>query len=60
LELRIGAALNFWKVADIKPNRRLLLLAQMKLSGMAWLEFVIEDNVLIQTVEVPVKPCPHG
>jgi uncharacterized protein YbjT (DUF2867 family) len=48
-ELRIGDALDFWKVADIKPNKRLLLLAQMKLPGKAWLEFVIEGDVLIQT-----------
>jgi uncharacterized protein YbjT (DUF2867 family) len=48
-ELRIGDALDFWKVADIKPNKRLLLLAQMKLPGKAWLEFVIEEDVLIQT-----------
>jgi len=48
-ELRIGDALDFWKVADIKPNRRLLLLAQMKLPGKAWLEFIIEENRLIQT-----------
>lgn len=48
-ELRIGDALDFWKVADIKPNKRLLLLAQMKLPGKAWLEFVIENNMLIQT-----------
>jgi uncharacterized protein YbjT (DUF2867 family) len=48
-ELRIGDALDFWKVADIKPNKRLLLLAQMKLPGKAWLEFIIEGNMLIQT-----------
>jgi len=48
-ELRIGDALDFWKVADIKPNQRLLLLAQMKLPGKAWLEFIIEGNMLIQT-----------
>jgi uncharacterized protein YbjT (DUF2867 family) len=48
-ELRIGDALDFWKVADIKPNKRLLLLAQMKVPGKAWLEFIIEGNGLIQT-----------
>jgi uncharacterized protein YbjT (DUF2867 family) len=48
-ELRIGDALDFWKVADIKPDKRLLLLAQMKLPGKAWLEFIIEDTMLIQT-----------
>ncbi len=48
-ELRLGDALDFWKVSDIKPNKRLLLLAQMKLPGKAWLEFIIEDNRLVQT-----------
>ncbi len=47
--LRIGDALDFWKVADLKHNRRLLLLSQMKLPGKAWLEFVIEKGNLIQT-----------
>lgn len=47
--LRIGDALDFWKVADIKANQRLLLLAQMKLPGKAWLEFDIQNNQLVQT-----------
>lgn len=55
-ELRIGDSLDFWKVADIKPNKRLLLLAQMKLPGKAWLEFSIERNRLIQTAHY----YPHG
>jgi uncharacterized protein YbjT (DUF2867 family) len=48
-ELRIGDALDFWKVADLKENKRVLLLAQMKLPGRAWLEFIIEGSQLIQT-----------
>ncbi|WP_122892912.1 SDR family oxidoreductase [Arcobacter peruensis] len=47
--LRIGDSLDFWKVVDIKKNERLLLFAQMKLPGRAWLEFKIKDNKLIQT-----------
>lgn len=47
--LRIGDGLDFWKVVDIIPNKRLLLFAQMKLPGKAWLEFMIEDDKLIQT-----------
>lgn len=47
--LRIGDALDFWKVADIKENKRLLLLAQMKLPGKAWLEFDIQNQKLTQT-----------
>lgn len=46
-----GDALDFWRVlyAD-KENRRLLLFAEMKLPGEAWLEFFINDkNELVQT-----------
>ena len=47
--LRVGDAVDFWKVADIKPGKRLLLLAQMKVPGKAWLEFDIRDDTLVQT-----------
>jgi uncharacterized protein YbjT (DUF2867 family) len=48
-ELNPGDALDFWRVlyAD-KKDKRLLLFAEMKLPGEAWLEFKIENNVLIQ------------
>lgn len=48
-ELRVGDALDFWKVADIKPGKRLLLYAQMKLPGQAWLEFDVQPEQLVQT-----------
>jgi len=48
-ELRIGDALDFWKVADIKNGKRLLLYAQMKLPGQAWLEFDCQPEQLVQT-----------
>ena len=49
-ELNIGDSLDFWRViyAD-KKQKRLLLYAEMKLPGEAWLEFKIEDNILHQT-----------
>lgn len=46
-----GDSLDFWRVlyAD-KEEKRLLLFAEMKLPGEAWLEFEIdEDNTLTQT-----------
>lgn len=48
--LNAGDALDFWRVlyAD-KREGRLLLFAEMKLPGEAWLEFRIIDNKLIQT-----------
>ena len=48
-ELRIGDSLDFWKVVDIRENERLLLYAQMRLPGKAWLEFRIDDGRLIQS-----------
>ena len=48
-DLRISDCLDFWKVVDLKENERLLLYAQMKLPGVAWLEFKIKDNKLIQS-----------
>jgi hypothetical protein len=49
-EINAGETLDFWRVllADRK-NRRLLLYAEMKLPGEAWLEFRITDGVLEQT-----------
>ena len=47
--LRLGDALDFWKVVDIKPQKRLLLLAQMKVPGKAWLEFDLQEDILVQT-----------
>jgi len=50
-ELAAGDALDFWRVlyAD-RDEKRLLLYAEMKLPGEAWLEFKIDkDNVLTQT-----------
>ncbi len=45
-----GDALDFWRVLYAsKEDKRLLLYAEMKLPGEAWLEFRIEDSYLIQT-----------
>ena len=48
-ELHPGDALDFWRVlyAD-KKEKRLLLFAEMRLPGEAWLEFKIENKQLIQ------------
>lgn len=47
--LRIGDSLDFWKVVDLVEDERLLLYAQMKLPGSAWLEFKIHQGNLIQS-----------
>lgn len=48
--LYTGDALDFWRVMVAnKQEKRLLLFAEMKLPGEAWLEFKIENNILTQT-----------
>ncbi len=43
--LRIGDALDFWRVLVIDPEKkRFLLYAEMKLPGEAWLEFSIHKE----------------
>ena len=55
-DLRVGDALDFWEVVDIKDGKRLLLYAQMKLPGQAWLEFDAQPEQLVQTAHF----IPHG
>lgn len=40
-QLSVGDAVDFWRVLEVEPERRLLLLAEMKLPGEAVLEFTI-------------------
>ena len=42
--LHKGEALDFWRVADVEPDRLLLLFAEMRLPGDAWLEFRCEED----------------
>lgn len=42
--LRINDVIDFWRVEDLIRNKRLLLRAEMRLPGKAWLEFKIEKK----------------
>ena len=49
-DIHVGDTLDFWRVLYAsKTEKRLLLFAEMKLPGDAWLEFKIVENKLIQT-----------
>jgi uncharacterized protein YbjT (DUF2867 family) len=53
-ELRVGDALDFWRVEAIEPGKLLRLRAEMKVPGRAWLQFEVEPlddgrSRLIQT-----------
>ena len=42
--LRVNDVIDFWRVEAIEKNRLLLLRAEMKLPGRAWLEFRIDPE----------------
>lgn len=42
-ELQVGDALDFWRIEALEPGR-LLLAAEMKVPGRAWLEFEVEPR----------------
>ena len=50
IELNSGDAVDFWRVLYAnKKEGRLLLFAEMKLPGEAWLEFRFKNNSVVQT-----------
>lgn len=53
-QVRVGDALDFWRVEAVEPDRLLRLRAEMKVPGLAWLQFKAEPledgrTQLIQT-----------
>lgn len=42
--LRPGDALDWWRVEAFEPDRRLALIAEMKVPGRAWLEFEVTPS----------------
>lgn len=48
-QLRVGDALDFWRVEAIKPDQLLRLRAEMKVPGRAWLEFLAVETEDHQT-----------
>ncbi|GAA2399234.1 SDR family oxidoreductase [Streptomyces glaucosporus] len=48
--LRVGEALDFWRVEEIEPGRLLRLRAEMRLPGLAWLELAVDRDRSGRTV----------
>ena len=42
--LRVGEALDFWRVEEIVPGELLRLRAEMRLPGLAWLELRVDAD----------------
>ena len=44
VRLRVGEAVDWWRVELIEPDRRLRLRAEMRVPGRAWLEFEVKPT----------------
>jgi hypothetical protein len=40
--VRVGEALDFWRVEAVEPNQLMRLRAEMKVPGKTWLQFEIK------------------
>jgi uncharacterized protein YbjT (DUF2867 family) len=58
--LRVGDALDFWRVEAYQPDRLLRLRAEMKLPGRAWLEFEVEPLEAGATIRQTALFDPAG
>ena len=60
VQLRIGDTVDWWRVEAYEANRRLLLVAEMKLPGRAWLEFEVEGGAAGSTIRQTAIFDPVG
>jgi uncharacterized protein YbjT (DUF2867 family) len=63
VELRVGDAVDFWRVEAIEPDHLLRLRAEMKVPGLAWLQFDVTPhssgrNLVTQTAFFEPKGLP--
>ena len=59
-ELRVGDALDFWRIEAVVPPQRLRLRAEMRLPGMAWLTWTISPHGQGSTIEQVATFRPKG
>lgn len=59
-DLRIGDAVDFWRVEAYEPGRILRLRAEMKLPGRAWLQFEVAPMGAGCTLQQTAFYEPHG
>ena len=58
--VRLGEAVDFWRVSALEPNRRLQLHAEMKVPGEAWLEFEVEETPAGSLLKQTASFYPRG
>jgi uncharacterized protein YbjT (DUF2867 family) len=49
-ELRVGDAVDWWRVEEVEDERLLRLRAEMRLPGLAWLDLAVEEDEQGRTV----------
>src|SRR5690606_34838970 len=59
-ELRVGDALDFWRVEAVEPDRLVRLRAEMRLPGEAWLEWRVEPRAGGSRLEQRALFYPRG
>ena len=59
-QLRLGEPLDFWRVEALEPPHLLRLRAEMKLPGIAWLQFEILPDASGSRIEQTAFFDPHG
>jgi hypothetical protein len=58
--VRVGDAVDFWRVERYEPDRLLRLQAEMKLPGRAWLEFEVTGDERASTIRQTAIFDPVG
>jgi uncharacterized protein YbjT (DUF2867 family) len=58
--LIINDVIDYWRVEDLQKETRLLLRAEMKIPGKAWLEFKIDDEGLERRLSIIAHYQPQG
>jgi len=58
--IKINDVIDFWRIEDVKENEKLLLRAEMKLPGKAWLEFNIVENKINRVLSVTAYYDTHS
>lgn len=59
-DLRVGDAVDCWRVEALEPQRRLRLSAEMKLPGRAWLEFEVQPTATGSRIRQTAEFDPVG
>lgn len=58
--IRINDVIDFWRVEDLREDRLLLLRAEMKLPGKAWLKFCVDPEGEYNKLTVHAYFQPNG